>query len=143
MASSYQTTRRVEFCDTDAAGMMHFTAFFRFMEQAEHELLRQLGSSVVSQDAEGSISWPRASANCDFQRAVAFEDELTIQLSVARLGTTSVTYQCNFQLDGEAVARGQIVSVCCRMTADAAPEPLAIPAALREQLQHYVSPQQD
>ena len=38
MSSPFVTTRRVEFCQTDAAGIMHFAAFFELMEQAEHEL---------------------------------------------------------------------------------------------------------
>src|SRR5688500_19512637 len=78
-AKSFRTTRRVEFCDTDAAGILHFSAFFQLMEQAEHELLRSVGLSVVMSDAEGKISWPRASAKCDFRSAVHFEEELAIE----------------------------------------------------------------
>lgn len=40
---SFQTSRRVEFCDTDMAGIVHFANFFRYMEAAEHELFRNLG----------------------------------------------------------------------------------------------------
>ena len=65
--ASYRTTRRVEFRDTDAAGIMHFSAFFNYMEQVEHEFLRHLGMSVLARDEEGAISWPRVSASCDYQ----------------------------------------------------------------------------
>ena len=41
------TRRRVEFRDTDAAGIVHFSAFFVWMESAEHELLRAAGVPVV------------------------------------------------------------------------------------------------
>ena len=40
----FTTTRRVEFGDTDMAGIMHFANFFRFMERTEHAFLRTLGS---------------------------------------------------------------------------------------------------
>jgi hypothetical protein len=43
MNAAFITTRRVEFSDTDAAGIAHFVAFFRWMEQAEHDLLRSVG----------------------------------------------------------------------------------------------------
>ena len=45
MSTAFVTSRRVEFSDTDAAGIVHFVAFFRMMEQAEHELLRSVGLS--------------------------------------------------------------------------------------------------
>ena len=78
----FQTQRRVEFRDTDAAGIMHFSAFFVYMEQAEHELLRSLGLSVVAHDDEGEISWPRISATCDFRNPARFEDLLDIALTM-------------------------------------------------------------
>ena len=40
MSDPFRTTRRVEFGDTDMAGMVHFANFFRFMEAAEVEFLR-------------------------------------------------------------------------------------------------------
>ena len=55
MATAFVTSRRVEFSDTDAAGIMHFVAFFRMMEQAEHELLRSVGLSVVMHEPSGKI----------------------------------------------------------------------------------------
>ncbi|MEL7264077.1 MAG: hypothetical protein AAFP69_04590, partial [Planctomycetota bacterium] len=42
----FSIQRRVEFRDTDAAGIVHFSAFFPFMETAEHAFLRSLGLSV-------------------------------------------------------------------------------------------------
>lgn len=143
MVTSYQTSRRVEFSDTDAGGMMHFTAFFRFMEQAEHELLREVGSSVFIEDEEGTVSWPRVSASCDFSQTAQFEDLLTITLEVARLGRSSVTYQCQFHRDDQLLATGQIVSVCCRLAPGQPPQSIAIPPTLVEKLQQYqVSDQQ-
>jgi 4-hydroxybenzoyl-CoA thioesterase/acyl-CoA thioester hydrolase len=46
--AAFHTARRVEFRDTDAAGIMHFSTFFNRMEEAEHELLRTLGTSVFT-----------------------------------------------------------------------------------------------
>ena len=59
MAGAFRTQRRVEFCETDAAGIVHFAEFFPYMEQAEHAMLRHLGLSVVFHDDQGVISWPR------------------------------------------------------------------------------------
>ena len=63
MPTPFHTSRFVEFSDTDMAGIMHFSAFFRYMEAAEHELLRSLGFSVYS-EIDGDVdqlsrAWPR------------------------------------------------------------------------------------
>lgn len=52
---SFIWERRVEFCETDAAGICHFSSFFVFMEQAEHALFRHLGWSVFPIHSRSSI----------------------------------------------------------------------------------------
>src|SRR5205807_8730736 len=100
MSTAFVTTRRVEFSDTDAAGIMHFAAFFRMMEQAEHDLLRSAALSVVVRDSAGTISWPRGSAKCDFSAAARFEDVLEIEVRIARLGKRTITYAHRYHHDG-------------------------------------------
>ncbi len=123
----YRAQRLVEFRDTDAAGIAHFSNFFIYMEQAEHELLRHLGLSVVMQDDEGTISWPRVAARCDYQSSVKFEDLLDIEVTMARVGHKSVTYEFNFTCGGRPVALGQTTSVCCRFKPDGTPWSIPIP----------------
>ena len=139
MSATYKTTRRVEFRDTDAAGIAHFSAFFAFMEQAEHELLRHLGLNVLLRDATGSISWPRVSAQCDFRGAARFEDVIQIEVRVQRLGNKSVTYAFQFSHDGRPIAEGQMTSVCCRLASDAAPQSIPIPDSFAEKLASLAS----
>jgi acyl-CoA thioester hydrolase len=40
------TTHRVEFFETDLAGIVHFANYYRFMEQAEHAFFRALGLKI-------------------------------------------------------------------------------------------------
>jgi acyl-CoA thioester hydrolase len=138
MSNSYCTTRRVEFRDTDAAGIAHFSAFFFYMESVEHEFLRQLGLSVLRQDATSPISWPRVSASCDFQSAVRFEDVLDISLRIARLGEKSITYEFDFSCAGRPVATGKTIAVCCRFVPGEPPKSLAIPAEIVAKLKPFV-----
>ena len=114
---SFTTTRRVEFGDTDMAGIMHFANFFRFMESAETDFLHARGLSVSWRD--GGVKWgfPRVSAACDFQRPARFEDVLTIAVTVEKLGAKSVSYRFDFMNQrGETLAVGRITSVHCRST---------------------------
>jgi acyl-CoA thioester hydrolase len=134
MTQPFHTTRRVEFVHTDAAGIIHFTALFEFMEQAEHELLRSRDLSVFMNDDEGIISWPRVAAKCEFQAAARFEDVLEIEVGIARLGEKSITYAFRFRSEGNDVASGELTAVCCRMTDQSPPQPIPIPQWFREKL---------
>jgi len=104
------------------------------MEQAEHEMLRHLGLSVMLEDEQGPISFPRVAARCDYQRAVKFEDLLVIEVTVVRLGKKSVTYEFNFSHEGLPIASGQITTVCCRFDAEGTPKSISIPSWITEKL---------
>src|SRR5262245_16815689 len=139
MSTAFVTTRRVEFSDTDAAGIVHFVAFFRMMEQAEHDLLRSVGLSVVMHDSAGTISWPRVSAKCDFTAAARFEDVLEIEVRISRLGKRSITYAHRFLRDGKELATGEITAVCCRIKDDKPPKSIDIPATMVKKLKPFVA----
>lgn len=140
MPSSFSTQRRVEFRDTDTAGIAHFTAFFYYMEAAEHECLRSLGLSVLMHDANGRLTWPRVAAACQYLSPARFEDVLSIDVSVNRLGTKSVTWSFLFRIGHRPVAQGTLTSVCCRLEADG-PRSMEIPAWFRERLQPLLRPE--
>jgi 4-hydroxybenzoyl-CoA thioesterase/acyl-CoA thioester hydrolase len=145
MNTPFQTTRRVEFSDTDAAGIMHFTAFFRFMEQAEHDLLRSVGLSVVMADevthiGGGKLSWPRVHSHCDFRSPAHYEDVVEIQVAIDRLGDKSASYRFRFELAGKELATGEITSVCCRILPGKPPHSVPIPNWFRAKLMPFVVP---
>ena len=75
-------TRRVEFAETDAAGMVHFSMFFRYMEEAEHAAWRAAGLNIW-ESGEG-LSWPRIAAQCDFKSPLKFQDEFEVRSAIAR-----------------------------------------------------------
>jgi YbgC/YbaW family acyl-CoA thioester hydrolase len=135
MPTPFRTTRRVEFADTDMAGIVHFANFFRYMEAAEVEFLRARGLSVRL-DWEGQpLGFPRVSASCDFFRPARFEDLLDVAVTVQNIGRKSVSYAFEFSRGGEVLARGQVSAVCCRIAPDRALESVEIPASLRARLE--------
>jgi 4-hydroxybenzoyl-CoA thioesterase/acyl-CoA thioester hydrolase len=114
MSKTFSIKRRVEFRETDTAGIVHFSNFFAYMEQAEHELLRHVGMGVICEIDGQPISFPRVNAECNYRLAIRFEDVIDIHVSVKRIGSKSITYGFAFQLDGNAVADGTITVVCCK-----------------------------
>jgi acyl-CoA thioester hydrolase len=127
MPAPFHISRLVEFSDTDMAGIMHFSAFFRFMEAAEHALLRSVGLSVYSVVGGEPITFPRVAASCDFRSPARCEEMLTIDVTIERVGTKSVTYGFAFSHEGRDVATGKMTSVCCRVPHGGEPVSIPIP----------------
>ncbi len=116
MPYEFKITRRVEFVETDMAGIVHFANFFRYMEAAEHAFFRSLGLSIHQEVDGKTIGWPRVDASCQFKRPVRFEDEIEIHLVVRAVKARSILYESIFsKLEGDQkveVARGTCTSVC-------------------------------
>ena len=111
MASQYRTTRRVEFAETDMAGIVHFAQFFRYMEMTEHEFFRSLGLSVHGEIDGRTISWPRVRAECSYRSPATFEDELDIHLVVREKSSRTITYDFRFFCREKLIALGPVTTV--------------------------------
>ncbi len=116
MAFEFKISRRVEFSETDMAGIMHFSNFFRFMETAEHGFYRSLGFSVIMSQYDPPLGFPRVHASCDFKRPLRFEDLVEVHLLVAEKKSKSIRYTFRFRnlsaTPAEEVARGHVTIVC-------------------------------
>lgn len=98
--------RRVQWIDTDAAGIWHHSLATRWAEEAEAELHRELG---IIDETFGAT--PRVRTEFDFSDPLRFDDEVDITLTVADLGDTSVTYDIEVMVDTKAVLRGRMIAV--------------------------------
>src|SRR5262245_41741202 len=96
--------RRVQFSETDAAGIVHFSCFFRYFEDTEHALWREAGLSIHPEDSP--IGWPRVSASCEFHRPLKFEQEFEVTVRIAELGRRTIRYEGTITRDRERIATG-------------------------------------
>jgi acyl-CoA thioester hydrolase len=113
----YRLQRRVEFAETDAAGIAHFTAFFRYMEEAEHALWRDAGMSIHPRD--GDLGWPRVSATFDYHRPLYFEDEFEVRIAVMAVTSRTIRYECHVTRGDTKIATGALTIACVRRHAGA------------------------
>ena len=133
--SHFVTQRRVEFCDTDMAGIVHFANFYRYMEQAEHDFFRSLGFSIMETKPDGSVwGWPRVSAKCSFEAPAFYQDVLEIRLSIERIGVKSLTINYEFHKGEQRIARGQMKTVCCVFEPGQPMRSLELPERFREKI---------
>lgn len=138
MNGRFVMPRRVEFVDTDMAGIVHFTAYFRYMETAEHELFRSLGLSLIDTEKDVHLGWPRVSCAFDYVRPLRFGDAIEVHIGVALISQKSITYEADIVRDGKVVARGHSTSACCEVGPGTQMRAAAIPAEVREKLQPYL-----
>lgn len=102
---------RIEWIDTDAAGIYHNSTVVRFVEAAEASLMRERGL------ADYFASAPRVRYEVDFLAPLYFGQEVTTTVTLAEVGTSSFTWE--FEVTGEpdddraavTAARGRFVTV--------------------------------
>jgi len=117
--------RRVQWPDTDAAGHQHHSVVLRWVEEAELALLDGLGLA----DLFGRT--PRVNYRADYRARLWLGQRVDITLAVARIGTSSLTYQYDVDSDKKSVASGEITIVHTGSNATGAqPWPEAIRAVL-------------
>ena len=160
MTHRFTYRKRVEFADTDVAGIMHFSNFFRFMEVAEHAFYRSLGFSVHPfRDGEGGtepggeeavaadsvvgskVGWPRVHASADFRLPLHFEEEVEIELLVEEIRNRTIRYFFRFwkypdsNEEKTVAASGRFTVVCVTMDAETRRmKAVAIPDEWRDKL---------
>ncbi|MBN9692599.1 MAG: acyl-CoA thioesterase [Verrucomicrobia bacterium] len=139
MPYEFKATRRVEFSDTDMAGIVHFSAFFRYFETVEHAFIRSLGYSVVLPNTHPPMGFPRVHASCDYRRPLRFEDLVELHLLVAEKKRRALTYQIRFRRlepgPVEEVAVGKLIVVCVQKNPDGQFQAVDLPAGLADQIQ--------
>ena len=106
MAFEFKAIRRVEFSETDMAGIVHYSNFFKYMETAEHGFFRALGHSVVMDKFDPPVGWPRVRAECDYRQPLRFEDEVEIHLLVSGKKSKSLSYVFQISEIERSRARG-------------------------------------
>ena len=100
--------RRVLFYETDLVGVVHFSNYFRYMEEAEHALWRAAGMRVDKAGCE--TGWPRVSATFDYKKPLRFEDEFTILVRVQAVTRRTIQYTFAVSRDGAAIGAGSMTT---------------------------------
>ena|SRR5438876_12439426 len=139
MPYEFKVTRRVEFSETDMAGIVHYANFFRYMETAEHAFFRSLGFSVAMDATQPPVGWPRVHAQCDFKAPLRFEDEIEIHMFVVEKKSKSLSYIFRIRkLNGSPpmeIACGKLTVVCVSRDSHGKMSAQPIPKALADKIE--------
>ena len=131
MASSFRYARRVQFGETDLAGIVHFSWMFRYMEEAEHAAWRAAGLSIAERGS--ALGWPRVAASFEFRNPLHFEDEFDVIVRLGDVGSRSLQYEHSIVRGDVVIGSGRITTVCVQKV-DGQMRAVAIPAGILQKL---------
>ena len=125
MLSRYRLRRRVQFYETDLAGIVHFSWYFRYMEEAEHAMWRHAGLSISKADED--YGFPRVAASFDYKAPLRFEDEFDVLIKVAAMSRRTMRYACVMTRGETTIATGGTTIVCATKKPGEPIKAIAIP----------------
>ncbi len=126
----FSITLRIYYEDTDAAGIVYYANYLRFIERGRTELLRALGHDQNALMKEG-IAFAVRSANVEFLKPARLDDLLTVETNIASLGRAQVTFVQRILRDNELLLDAKIRVACID---PALGKPIAMPRGLHQQL---------
>ena len=132
----FRYSRRVQFAETDLAGIVHFSMMFRYMEEAEHALWREAGLTIAP--AGSDIGWPRVSAACEFRNRLHFEDEFEVWVRLADVKTRTIDYEFTIVRGETVIAVGTMTSICVKKSPGLM-KAIEIPAEIVEKLRRTLA----
>ena len=140
MAYEYTTTKKIEFSETDMAGLVHFSNYFRYMEVAERDFFESLGLKLIQSAPNDLVGYPRTRAECKFSAPLRFGDTVKIHLAIKSLKDRSIDYQfrlyklSNEEESDEEVAKGHLTTIYTELMPDGSLQSRPLPPEILEKL---------
>jgi YbgC/YbaW family acyl-CoA thioester hydrolase len=126
------------FYEVDSAGIVHFSNYFRYMEEAEHALWREAGLSIAARDVE--FGFPRVAAGFDYHKPLHFEDEFDVRIRITAISERKIQYTCALIRGADAIATGTLTIVCVSRRPNEPMKSTRIPADVAARLAVFASP---
>jgi 4-hydroxybenzoyl-CoA thioesterase len=139
----------VRFADVDHAGIVYYPRFFHFFHLAFEELWRaRIGPRAYSELLDKDrVGFPSVRAECEFHAPLRFGDTAEIEVTVARLGSRSITFRYRIYRSAEPDARPRTLSaeglVVCAVVDLAKFVAIAVPDRVTQMLADLVEPKID
>lgn len=128
ISTVFKRSFHVHWVDTDVAGVMHFSNFFRYFEACEEEFFRSISLPLTVIRDKFGVMLPRVEAHCEYKAACRFEDAIEITMKIREVGEKTIMY--DFQVfrekDGKLAAVGHVKCIAVNKEWKAVPLPAQI-----------------
>lgn len=123
------------FADTDAAGIVHFTTVFRWVEGAEEALFAELGLDFLRREGAVLRGFPRVAVACDYLAPVERGDRVVLSLTPAEIGDKRLVWSFEASVAGKVVAKGGLTTVYAWREGRGAMQAALVPADVKRALE--------
>lgn len=122
---------RVYYEDTDAAGVVYYANYLRFLERARTEWLRSLGWEQKKMRTELGMIFVVADVSARYRKPALLDDALTVRCSLGEVRKASLTFIQDVMRGDEVLVHAEVRCGC--LNAETM-RPAAMPQTLLEQL---------
>lgn len=123
---------RVYYEDTDAAGVVYYASYLRYLERARTEWLRTLGFEQSQLAREHGIAFAARSLSVEYLKPARLDDQLDVIAEVGFLGRAQLRFAQRVQR-GDELLLTAVMRIACldveRM------RPTAIPEQIRNKME--------
>jgi acyl-CoA thioester hydrolase len=132
----FVTTDYVRWEDIDLAGIARYSAYTRFLDIAETDLYRSLGTPLSRLHAQYKVWLPRKVMHIEYYAPARLDDQVVIAAYFSAIGRTSVTMNVDLFRDDRKtmIAAAHLVLVCV----DTALAKVALPPEFRTLVEQHV-----
>ncbi len=142
---SFTAQLPVRFADIDHAGIVYYPRFFHMFHLAFEELWRaRVGARAYAELIDRDrVGFPAVRAECEFRAPLRFGDIAEVEVSIARLGTSSITFRYRVYRAAEAARDRSLCAeglVVCAVVDLARFVAVPVPERVRDLLADLVEP---
>jgi acyl-CoA thioester hydrolase len=129
---SFRWPVRVYYEDTDAAGVVYYANYLRFLERARTEWLASLGLTLTGLEREHGVVFVVHRLEIEYLQPARLYDPLEVTLVPIEFGKSRLVLLQDVLRDGAALVRAKVTLACL---ARASWRPARIPADAVERME--------
>ncbi len=111
-AAPHRYDVRVHWEDTDAAGIVYYANYLRFIERARSDLVRGFGIDQAALLGQDGIAFQVRRCEIDYLTPARLDDELVVETRLHRLRGARMDMSQDVLRDAAALVRTQITLAC-------------------------------
>jgi len=129
---SFRWPVRVYYEDTDAAGVVYYANYLRFLERSRTEWLASLGLTLTGLEREHGVVFVVHRLEVQYLQPARLYDPLEVTLDPIEIGRSRLVVLQDVLRDGDALVRSKVTLACL---ARASWRPARIPADAVERME--------
>lgn len=134
---TFSADYRAQFSDTDAAGIVHFSTIFFWVEATEEALFRLLEIPFLKTEGTKLSGYPRVRVECDYLSPIHREEVVSIHLRPLELSDKKLVWSFSATVQNRPVAQGTLTTVYAWREGQGPMSAALIPLSVKKALENH------